>query len=400
MIGLAARRPGDDPELPDVGLLLRARAAGPATQQFDLVVIGSPLRAREGWWWRGAKLVRPRHQERPRARPVAEDWHGGRNVAAGHRKRAVRAQRRGTVVGPRGDHVGADGRTKARAGSARFARGARADQRLGQFRVEHRLLVRKQAHQNGMRRPGHGRVCGDIRRGFRGGSIGRVAAFDGVDGVVHRAMKHGHAAGGQRRRLFRGDDRLDRGLVPVEHGVGLCERARQDHCHRGNPSCCRCHGDSSWWITGQGPQRSGDGSAAQLLFVKRATIIFVVAALLARRQTRDMGPHTRQFCPIAKAAEIICERWTLLVVRELLLGSRHFNDFQRGLPMLSPTLLTKRLRSLEESGVLVRAHGVHGTEYRPTLAAKSCAPSFNSLATGERAGYAVSSRTRNSTPAR
>lgn len=87
-----------------------------------------------------------------------------------------------------------------------------------------------------------------------------------------------------------------------------------------------------------------------------------------------MGPHSRQFCPIAKAAEIICERWTLLVVRELLLGSRRFNDFQRGLPMLSPALLTKRLRTLEEAGVLVRAQGAHGTEYRPTPAGEELRP--------------------------
>lgn len=87
-----------------------------------------------------------------------------------------------------------------------------------------------------------------------------------------------------------------------------------------------------------------------------------------------MGPHSRQFCPIAKAAEIICERWTLLVVRELLLGSRRFNDFQHGLPMVSPALLTKRLRTLEEAGVLVRVQGAHGVEYRPTLAGEELRP--------------------------
>ena len=87
-----------------------------------------------------------------------------------------------------------------------------------------------------------------------------------------------------------------------------------------------------------------------------------------------MGPHTRQFCPIAKAAEIICERWTLLVVRELLLGSRRFNDFQRGLPMLSPALLTKRLRALEEAAVLVRVQGAQGIEYQPTLAGEELRP--------------------------
>ena len=78
--------------------------------------------------------------------------------------------------------------------------------------------------------------------------------------------------------------------------------------------------------------------------------------------------------PTPKAAEIICERWTLLVVRELLLGSRRFNDFQRGLPMLSPALLTRRLRTLEQAGVLVRAQGARGLEYRPTLAGEELRP--------------------------
>lgn len=103
-------------------------------------------------------------------------------------------------------------------------------------------------------------------------------------------------------------------------------------------------------------------------------MVSVVAAAPNSSHTSGMGPHTRQFCPIAKAAEIICERWTLLVVRELLLGSRRFNDFQRGLPMLSPALLTKRLRSLEEAGVLVRAQTPRGIEYRPTLAGEELRP--------------------------
>ena len=60
------------------------------------------------------------------------------------------------------------------------------------------------------------------------------------------------------------------------------------------------------------------------------------------------------FCPVAKASEVLSERWTLLMVRELLLGSRHFNDFRRGLPHMSPTLLSKRLQSLEEAGILAK----------------------------------------------
>ncbi len=61
-----------------------------------------------------------------------------------------------------------------------------------------------------------------------------------------------------------------------------------------------------------------------------------------------------QFCPIANAMEVLDERWTLLVVRELLLGSRHFNELRRGNPKMSPALLSKRLRRLERVGVVRR----------------------------------------------
>src|SRR5690242_5967297 len=60
-----------------------------------------------------------------------------------------------------------------------------------------------------------------------------------------------------------------------------------------------------------------------------------------------------QFCPVAMAAEIVCSRWTALVVRELLLGTTRFNDLRRGVPRMSPTLLSKRLKELEEAGVIV-----------------------------------------------
>lgn len=75
-----------------------------------------------------------------------------------------------------------------------------------------------------------------------------------------------------------------------------------------------------------------------------------------------------QFCPIAKAMEILGEKWTLLIVRELLMGSTRFNDFQRGLPQISPTLLSKRLHSLGDNGILVkrRAPNQKSFEYHPT----------------------------------
>ena len=61
-----------------------------------------------------------------------------------------------------------------------------------------------------------------------------------------------------------------------------------------------------------------------------------------------------QFCPMSKAMELLDERWTLLVVRELLLGSKHFNDLRRGVPKMSPALLSKRLKALARAGVVER----------------------------------------------
>ena len=83
-----------------------------------------------------------------------------------------------------------------------------------------------------------------------------------------------------------------------------------------------------------------------------------------------------QFCPIAKAMEVLGEKWTLLIVRELLLGSSRFNQFQRGLPSISPTLLTKRLNAMEAQGLVLRKHipGQRGYEYFPTEACKELFP--------------------------
>jgi DNA-binding HxlR family transcriptional regulator len=60
--------------------------------------------------------------------------------------------------------------------------------------------------------------------------------------------------------------------------------------------------------------------------------------------------HYHQFCPIAKAAEILAERWTPLVIHELLAGSTRFNDIRRGVPLMSRTLLSQRLKELERVG--------------------------------------------------
>ena len=89
-----------------------------------------------------------------------------------------------------------------------------------------------------------------------------------------------------------------------------------------------------------------------------------------------------QFCPVAKATEVIGEKWTLLILRELLLGTCRFNDFQRALSRISPTLLTKRLKQLERRGVILRKKisGQKGYEYRLTAAGKELAPLIETLA--------------------
>ena len=78
----------------------------------------------------------------------------------------------------------------------------------------------------------------------------------------------------------------------------------------------------------------------------------------------------RQYCPVARAAEIFADRWTPLIVREMLAGGTHFNELQRGLPGISRTLLSSRLQALADAGVLTRSVGdrPHATEYRLTSA--------------------------------
>src|SRR5262245_8641364 len=86
-----------------------------------------------------------------------------------------------------------------------------------------------------------------------------------------------------------------------------------------------------------------------------------------------------QFCPVALASEVLAERWTLLVVRELLAGARRFNDIRRGVPRLSPTLLKQRLSTLEHAGIVERATCARGPEYCLTEAGQSLRPVVTSI---------------------
>jgi len=88
-----------------------------------------------------------------------------------------------------------------------------------------------------------------------------------------------------------------------------------------------------------------------------------------------------QFCPISKALEVLGERWTILIVRELLMGATRFNELQRGLSLISPTILTKRLNDLADSGIVLRKKipGQRGYEYFLTEMGKQLLPVVKSI---------------------
>ena len=81
-------------------------------------------------------------------------------------------------------------------------------------------------------------------------------------------------------------------------------------------------------------------------------------------------------CPISMAASVICEKWTLQIVREMFFGSTRYSEIQKYIPNISPSLLRSRLRFLEDNGVIVRKRSASGNryEYHLTLAGKSLAP--------------------------
>src|SRR3982074_2602936 len=76
-------------------------------------------------------------------------------------------------------------------------------------------------------------------------------------------------------------------------------------------------------------------------------------------QTRGVRGYG-QYCPVAKAAEVLGERWTLLIVRDLITGAHRFTDLQRGLPGISRTLLSERLRRLGSDGLVERRRSEGG----------------------------------------
>jgi DNA-binding HxlR family transcriptional regulator len=85
----------------------------------------------------------------------------------------------------------------------------------------------------------------------------------------------------------------------------------------------------------------------------------------------------RQFCPVAMAAEILCTRWTVVLLRELIAGSTRFNELRRGVPRMSPALLSQRLKELEVAGIVARTSSASDRgvfEYQLTAAGRELGP--------------------------
>ena len=101
----------------------------------------------------------------------------------------------------------------------------------------------------------------------------------------------------------------------------------------------------------------------------------------SRRSVRCVGASYSQFCPVAKAMELLDERWTLLVIRELMMGSEHFNQLRRGLPRMSPTLLSRRLQQLVRAGIITREESDDAVHYRLTEAGEELRPVVLALGT-------------------
>lgn len=90
----------------------------------------------------------------------------------------------------------------------------------------------------------------------------------------------------------------------------------------------------------------------------------------------------KQFCPVAMAAEVLCTCWTVVLLRELVAGSTRFNELRRGVPRMSPALLSKRLGELETAGVVMRERLPEAPEieaYRLTQAGRDLQPVIEAI---------------------
>ena len=85
------------------------------------------------------------------------------------------------------------------------------------------------------------------------------------------------------------------------------------------------------------------------------------------------------FCPVAQASEIVAQRWVPLILHEIMVGYHRFNEIRHALPLISPSVLSQRLRSLEEDGVIVRRSDTAGASYHLTEAGEDLRPVVEAL---------------------
>ena len=86
-----------------------------------------------------------------------------------------------------------------------------------------------------------------------------------------------------------------------------------------------------------------------------------------------------QFCPVAKTAEVFCQRWTALILRNITWGARRFSEIHRGVPMMSPTLLSQRLSQLEKDGIVERRRDGRAVSYHLTQSGREFAPLIEAM---------------------
>ena len=108
-------------------------------------------------------------------------------------------------------------------------------------------------------------------------------------------------------------------------------------------------------------------------------------------------PDYGQFCPVSRGSEVFAERWTPLILRELLNGSHRFSEIQLGLPRISRNLLTQRLASLTSAGVIERRRVMRGRgfSYHLTPAGEELRPVVDALGLGATAGAGLTCRRGN-----
>src|SRR5581483_6299175 len=208
----------------------------------------------------------------------------------------------------------------------------------------------------------------------------RPAAPEGVDDP---AAERAHRELGDAHRPQREADaaRVVALIVQVEREQR--ERAEMDRGPQGEPGEQRHH-------VAREPGRRPDGRGPLIRDLLHGPTLrppqgrgryeIRTAAAPGPRYGRGMKSYG-QFCAIARALELLGERWTLLVVRELLCGSRRFGEIRRGIPRISRTMLSVRLRALAEAGVVEVRDGAAGPEYGLTAAGHELAAVIRELGT-------------------